>query len=150
MVLVLRVTILVHAESFKGTPGIFDDNDAELTSDQLLKLGLAGPSSRGGGGGGGHKGGQGSGKGGKGKGGEKGDEAKHCFHCHQKVNISPVSFPRNLHPFSSQGHMRPQCPLWQGNGGGKGGPGKKSGNADAGKNDYSPFLNFIPHILYLI
>ncbi len=41
------------AESFKGTPGIFDDNDEEMMkklketitqSDHLLKLGLAGPS----------------------------------------------------------------------------------------------------------
>ena len=46
---VARVSSWVHAESMKGTPGIFEENDLELTkmlketisqSDNLLKLGL--------------------------------------------------------------------------------------------------------------
>ena len=158
---VARVTSWVHAESFKGTPGIFDDNDAELTkklketitqSDQLLKLGLAGPSRQGGGGGGGHKGSQGSGKGGKGKkGGKKGEEVKHCFHCRQKVNILPVFFPQESSSIFFSGTHAPSMPLmawewwWKGWTRQEVRPGSWQERLSI-----TTLYNFIPHILFLI
>ena len=96
-VCVAKVTSWTVAESMKGAPGIFEDNDTELVkklketlqqSDSLLKLGIGGSVYRGGSGGGGGKG-RGPRKGpGKGRGGKQGGkDASHLryFHCRQKV-----------------------------------------------------------------
>ena len=95
---VAQVSSWVVAESMKGTPGIFEENDEMLTkklketltqSDSLLKLGIGGAVYRGGQGGG--RGAQGQGprnpKGGKGRGAKKAKNPQHlrCFHCKKKV-----------------------------------------------------------------
>ena len=135
---IARVSSWVTAESFKGTPGIFDRNDEELTkklketimqNDSLLKLGLMG-AGRGGGGRGGSGGGQGSGKGGKGKQAKgKGKKEKRCFHCRSTVYFSPVSFSGSSPDWLFQAHLRPQCPSYNGTGGGGGGKSGKKGGA---------------------
>ena len=94
---VAQATSWTVAESMKGTSGIFEHNDEELTkklketvsqSDSLLKLGIGGAVHRGGHGGG--RGGQGprNPRGGKKKGGNKGNKCPQhlrCFHCKKKV-----------------------------------------------------------------
>ena len=125
---VARVSSWLHAESMKGAPGIFEENDVELTkklketisqSDNLLKLGLGGTACQGGraGGGGGGQGGPGKGKGkGKGKGGKgKGSlEHQRCFHCKQKVSFCLFFFSAGFQCFFHQGHLRQQGPIRNG------------------------------------
>ena len=97
-VCVAKVSSWVVADSMKGAPGIFEDNDPELVkklketlqqSDAQLKLGIGGGVHRGGSGEGGGGRGHGARKGpGKGRGGNQGGEdSSHlrCFHCRQNV-----------------------------------------------------------------
>ena len=94
---VARVSSWLMAESMKGSPGIFEENDPELTkwlketmsqSDALIKFGIGGRAS----GQGGRSGGGGSrqGRGPKGKGAKpKGDNSHlRCFVCRKKVIFS--------------------------------------------------------------
>ena len=122
-----QVSSWVVAESMKGAPGIFEENDELLTkklketlqqSDSLLKLGIGGAVHRGGQGGG--RGAQGQGprksKGGKGRGGKKGKDASHlrCFHCKKKVFSRWIfSAAETIFLFSGSSQTELSCLAWE-------------------------------------